>query len=91
MARPQPTGVEFVQVECDKLARWTAAIALPTAAGGFPWTTLAVNVLGCFLIGVLVALVTDVVTAHPLVRPSSAPACWAASRRSPATRWTARS
>jgi len=31
--------------------------------------TLAVNVLGCFLIGVLVALVTDVVAAHPLVRP----------------------
>lgn len=51
------------------LARWTAAIALPTPAGGFPWTTLAVNLAGCFLIGVLVALVTDVVAAHPLVRP----------------------
>lgn len=51
------------------LARWGAGLALPTAPATFPWTTLGINVLGCLLIGMLIALVTDVVVAHPLVRP----------------------
>jgi CrcB protein len=51
------------------LARWAVAIALPTPPGEFPWPTPGVNLLGCFLIGALVALITDVVAAHPLVRP----------------------
>jgi CrcB protein len=33
------------------------------------WSTLAVNLLGCALIGVLVVLTTEVWRAHPLVRP----------------------
>ncbi len=41
----------------------------PTAPGAFPWTTLTVNVAGCALIGVLMVVITDVWTAHPLVRP----------------------
>jgi fluoride exporter len=48
------------------LARWGAGVVFAAAA---PWTTLAVNVLGCLLIGVLVALVADVVAAPPLARP----------------------
>jgi fluoride exporter len=38
------------------LARWAVAEALPTAAGGWPWATLLVNLTGCFLLGVLVAV-----------------------------------
>ena len=33
------------------------------------WSTLAVNLTGCALIGVLVVLTTEVERAHPLIRP----------------------
>ena len=33
------------------------------------WATVAVNLVGCALIGVLVVLTTEVWRAHPLVRP----------------------
>ena len=33
------------------------------------WATLAVNLIGCALIGVLVVLTTEVWRAHPLTRP----------------------
>ncbi|MDQ0378530.1 fluoride efflux transporter FluC [Amycolatopsis thermophila] len=51
------------------LARYGLAQAWPTAAGHFPWATFVTNVLGCFLIGVLMVLVTEVRVAHRLVRP----------------------
>jgi CrcB protein len=51
------------------LGRFGVATALPTATGAFPWSTFAINVSGCFLIGVLMVAITEVWTAHPLVRP----------------------
>ncbi|MFD7842097.1 fluoride efflux transporter CrcB [Nocardia sp. NPDC059764] len=51
------------------LARYGLAQVWPTPAHGFPWATFATNVLGCFLIGVLMVIVTELRTAHPLVRP----------------------
>jgi CrcB protein len=51
------------------LARWGIARAMPTEPGAFPWHTFVVNVAGCVLIGVLMVLVTEVRTAHRLVRP----------------------
>ena len=50
------------------LARSAAGMAFPTPRAGFPWTTLGINVLGCLLMGVLVALVTEVVDAPAPVR-----------------------
>ncbi|MBL7489366.1 fluoride efflux transporter CrcB [Frankia sp. AgB1.9] len=50
-------------------ARYGAALAWPTSAGAFPWTTWVVNVSGCAAIGVLMVLIAEVRTAHPLVRP----------------------
>ncbi|AIJ26829.1 fluoride efflux transporter FluC [Amycolatopsis methanolica] len=50
------------------LARYELATTWPTAPGQFPWTTFFVNVTGCFLIGVLMVLVTEV-KVHHLVRP----------------------
>ena len=49
------------RVECTRL--------FPTAAGAFPWTTLLVNLSGALLLGVLVVLIVERRTAHPLVRP----------------------
>jgi CrcB protein len=50
------------------LARWGAGLAWPTPPGGVPWTTLSINVLGCLLIGVLIAAVHRR-PRHPLLRP----------------------
>jgi fluoride exporter len=38
------------------LARWGLAEAVPRSPGGWPWATLAVNLAGCLLIGVLLAV-----------------------------------
>ncbi|WP_306360210.1 fluoride efflux transporter CrcB [Nocardia sp. CC227C] len=51
------------------LARYALAQLWPTAPGGFPWATFATNVLGCFLIGVLMVVITEIRPAHPLLRP----------------------
>jgi fluoride exporter len=51
------------------LARWGVAVALPHDSGQFPWSTLLTNILGCFLIGVLMVLVIERWPGHPLVRP----------------------
>ncbi|HVV08970.1 fluoride efflux transporter CrcB [Amycolatopsis sp.] len=51
------------------LARYGLVQLLPTRPGQLPWGTFVVNVSGCFLIGVLMVLITEVWTAHRLVRP----------------------
>ncbi|MEV4701872.1 fluoride efflux transporter CrcB [Actinoplanes sp. NPDC049316] len=51
------------------LARYGLATAWPHLPGGFPWATFATNVSGCLLIGILMVLITEVWSAHRLVRP----------------------
>src|SRR3954466_6455831 len=51
------------------LARWAIAEGLPHDSGRFPWDTLLTNVLGCFLIGVLMVIVIERLPAQRLVRP----------------------
>lgn len=51
------------------LARYGAGLRWPAGAGAFPWSTLAVNLLGCAAMGVLMVLVTEVRQPHRLVRP----------------------
>ncbi|MGW0537161.1 fluoride efflux transporter FluC [Streptomyces sp. NPDC003032] len=50
-------------------ARYGASLVWPVAADGFPWSTLAVNAVGCAVIGVFMVLITKVWEAHRLVRP----------------------
>ncbi|MET8130814.1 MULTISPECIES: fluoride efflux transporter CrcB [unclassified Streptomyces] len=50
-------------------ARYGAARLWPTPDGAFPWTTFTINVVGCFVIGVFMVLITDAWTAHRLLRP----------------------
>jgi fluoride exporter len=51
------------------LARYALGAAFPPPPDGFPWATFGVNVGGCLLIGVLMAVVTGSARVHPLVRP----------------------
>jgi CrcB protein len=50
-------------------ARYLVGLAWPTPAGGFPLSTLLINVVGCGLIGILMVVVTDVLTRQRLLRP----------------------
>jgi CrcB protein len=51
------------------VARYGAQRLWPTHGTDFPWTILAVNLLGCALIGVLLVLVTERAPVHRLWRP----------------------
>lgn len=50
-------------------ARYAASLVWPMPVDGFPWTTFAVNVTGCAAIGVFMVLISDVWSAHRLLRP----------------------
>lgn len=49
--------------------RYGASLIWATPPGGFPWTTLVVNVVGCAVIGVFMVVISEVRSAHRLVRP----------------------
>ncbi|MFJ3442222.1 fluoride efflux transporter FluC [Streptomyces sp. NPDC086081] len=50
-------------------ARYGATLLWPAVPGTFPWTTFWINVTGSAAMGVLMVLITERATAHPLVRP----------------------
>jgi len=50
-------------------ARYLIGQAWPTPADAFPVSTLAINVLGCAMIGVLMVLITEVWSRQRLLRP----------------------
>lgn len=62
-------GVIAVGGGLGSLARYGIAELLPTRPGLFPGGTFLTNVSGCFLIGVLMVLITEVRPAHRLARP----------------------
>ena len=51
------------------LGRYGLATAWPHASAHFPWATFATNVAGCLVIGILMVLITEVWSAHRLIRP----------------------
>ena len=50
-------------------ARYGLSVAVPHAAAGFPWSTVYINVIGCFGLGVLMAVLGRVRAPHRLIRP----------------------
>jgi CrcB protein len=62
-------GVVAVGGALGALGRWALADALPHDAGQVPWSTVVTNVLGCFLIGVLMVVVVERWPERVLVRP----------------------
>ncbi|MFJ7195757.1 MULTISPECIES: fluoride efflux transporter CrcB [unclassified Streptomyces] len=73
MGAPNPQGAVVAVVALGgaigACARYGATLIWPTAPGGFPWTTLIVNVVGCAVIGVFMVVISEVWPAHRLVRP----------------------
>lgn len=51
------------------MARYGVGQWWPVQVGQFPWSTLAVNVVGCFAIGTLMVVTTELWDAPMLVRP----------------------
>ncbi|MFD4470007.1 fluoride efflux transporter CrcB [Rhodococcus sp. NPDC058505] len=51
------------------LARYALTVAIPPTPGQLPVATAIANVTGCFLIGILMVVVTEVWTGHRLLRP----------------------
>ena len=51
------------------VARYGLGRLWPTPPGAFPWATFTVNTVGCLLIGVLMVLISEVWSAHRLIRP----------------------
>lgn len=51
------------------LARYGLSAAFPAAAGRADWATLGINAAGCAVIGLLMAIVSALPSAHPLIRP----------------------
>lgn len=50
-------------------ARYALSLAFPTPPGAFPVATLLANLIGCTLIGALMAAITEATTPHRLLRP----------------------
>jgi len=42
---------------------------VPATNTGFPWATFTINVTGCLLMGVLMVVLTELMTPHRLLRP----------------------
>ncbi|SDP65958.1 CrcB protein [Klenkia soli] len=51
------------------LARWGVSRGLPHVPGAWPWATVTVNVTGCLVIGVLLAVLLARYPDHPWLRP----------------------
>jgi CrcB protein len=50
-------------------ARYGIDVLVPGRGSGFPWATFTINVSGCLLMGVLMAVLTQLLPPHRLLRP----------------------
>ncbi|CDR09773.1 CrcB-like protein [Streptomyces iranensis] len=62
-------GVVAVGGALGATARYGASLLWVTPPSAFPWTILLVNAVGCAIIGVFLVLITEMWTAHRLMRP----------------------
>lgn len=68
-AEIETTAVIALGGACGALARYGVGVRWPGQPDRFPWSTFAINVAGCFCIGILMVLVVEVWVAHRLLRP----------------------
>jgi CrcB protein len=70
LARPVPVLASIAAGGVlGSLSRYGLQVAFPHAVAGFGWATFAINVSGCFLIGVLMVLITHRWPDRRLLRP----------------------
>jgi CrcB protein len=70
VGRRDVIGVVAVGGALGALARYGLSVWLPGSPGSIPWATLAANVSGCLLIGILMVSLTETSRRpHRLVRP----------------------
>ena len=50
-------------------ARYAMSVLMPHDPGQWPWATWLVNISGCFLIGILMVIITELTSPHRLIRP----------------------
>ncbi len=67
--RSDVLGVVAAGGALGALARWGLAELMPHGTGGFATSTLLVNLLGVFLLGILMVVVIEVMAPTRLVRP----------------------
>ena len=58
-ARPQIIAAIAIGGSLGTLARAALSVALPTVAGHFPWTTLVINLVGSFVLGIALAVIVE--------------------------------
>ena len=51
------------------VARYEGGLWFPTRSDAFPWTTLSINLIGSFLLSIVVVAATDVWPRQGLIRP----------------------
>ena len=65
----RPYVVVAVGGALGALARYGVQLGLPHSPGAWPWATVAVNLTGCLLIGLLLAVLLARAPDHPWLRP----------------------
>jgi fluoride exporter len=68
MVRPGDLGLVAIGGAAGALARVGLAAAFPVQPGRLPWTTLAENVAGAFLLALLLTVLTERAGTHPRLR-----------------------
>lgn len=82
---PSQIGVVALGDAVGACARYGAALLWPTGSEELPWTTWAVNVTGCAVMGIFMVLITEARWRTGCYGPSLTPASWAATPPSPPT------
>lgn len=62
-------GVVALGGAVGSAGKHAVGLALPTSSGGFPWATFLVNITGCFMLGLLMVVLTEIWRRGRYLRP----------------------
>jgi len=67
--RTEVLGVIVIGGVIGALSRYQIGHSWPTGTWNFPFATLTINLVGCFVIGLFLVAITEMITPHRLLRP----------------------